>query len=315
MVDEVVPQEQMEVFNRPREMAEPMPEEMAMEEPQEEMLSSGLREDDPKVALGTLAHFLIDLQPEKINTFKAFVMRFPLITEAVVETTQTPPEELNDLFNAALGDPEANKRLAQKFGGEEDMTMQEQQMQPQQMEPQQMQPQQMQPQQMEEQPSFAKGGVQARGAGISEQLVKSAESSALAVLNETQNVKEALNNFEEMQDIALESGMAADEFYKLANIGDQRAKESFLNEGGSKFDIATKYLPFTEGWRSSTKIRALERGAIKLGEMIDKEKDSIVDSVREFFGNEKKSGLFGTGEKPRGSITPERAQARELAKQ
>ena len=305
MVDEVVPQEQMEVFNRPREMAEPMPEEMAMEEPQEEMLSSGLREDDPKVALGTLAQFLIDLQPEKINTLKSFVMRFPLVMEAVSKTTQTPPEELNDLFNAALGDPEANKRLAQKFGGEEDMTMQEQQ----------MQPQQMQPQQMEEQPSFAKGGVQARGAGISQQLVKSAESSALAVLNETQNVKEALNNFEEMQDIALESGMAADEFYKLANIGDQRAKESFLNEGGSRFDIATKYLPFTEGWRSSARIRAIERGAIKLGEMIDKEKDSIVDSVREFFVNEKKSGLFGTGEKPRGSIASERAQARELAKQ
>ena len=305
MVDEVVPQEQMEVFNRPREMAEPMPEEMAMEEPQEERLDSGIRQDDPKVALGTLAQFLIDLQPEKINTFKAFVMRFPLITQAIVETTQTPPEELNDLFNAALGDPEANKRLMEKFGGEEAMAM----------DPQQMEPQQMQPQQMEEQPSFAKGGVQARGAGISEQLVKSAESSALAVLNETQNVKEALNNFEEMQDIALESGITPDEFYKLANIGDQRAKESFLNEGGSKFDIATKYLPFTEGWRSSTKIRALERGAIKLGEMIDKEKDSIVDSVREFFGNEKKSGLFGTGEKPRGSITPERAQARELAKQ
>ena len=32
MVDEVVPQEQMEVFKRPREVAEPMPEEMAMEE-------------------------------------------------------------------------------------------------------------------------------------------------------------------------------------------------------------------------------------------------------------------------------------------
>ena len=305
MVDEVVPQEQMEVFNRPREMAEPMPEEMAMEEPQEELTDSGLRQDDPKVALATLAQFLIDLQPEKINTLKSFVMRFPLVMEAVSKTTQTPPEELNDLFNAALGDPEANKRLAQKFGGEEDMTMQEQQ----------MQPQQMQPQQMEEQPSFAKGGVQARGAGISEQLVKSAESSALAVLNETQNVKEALNNFEEMQDIALESGMAADEFYKLANIGDQRAKESFLNEGGSRFDIATKYLPFTEGWRSSARIRAIERGSITLAKIIDKEKDSIVDSVREFFGNEKKSGLFGTGEKPRGSITPERAQARELAKQ
>ena len=128
MVDEVVPQEQMEVFNRPREMAEPMPEEMAMEEPQEELTDSGLRQDDPKVALGTLAQFLIDLQPEKINTFKAFIMRFPLVTQAVVETTQTPPEELNDLFNAALGDPEANKRLMEKFGGEEAMAMEPQQM-------------------------------------------------------------------------------------------------------------------------------------------------------------------------------------------
>ena len=144
MVDEVVPQEQMEVFNRPREMAEPMPEEMAMEEPQEEMLSSGLREDDPKVALGTLAQFLIDLQPEKINTFKAFVMRFPLITQAIVETTQTPPEELNDLFNAALGDPEANKRLMEKFGGEEAMAA-EQDIQAQPMQPQQMPVQAEQP--------------------------------------------------------------------------------------------------------------------------------------------------------------------------
>ena len=128
MVDEVVPQEQMEVFNRPREMAEPMPEEMAMEEPQEERLDSGIRQDDPKVALGTLAQFLIDLQPEKINTLKSFVMRFPLVMEAVSKTTQTPPEELNDLFNAALGDPEANKRLMEKFGGEEAMAMEPQQM-------------------------------------------------------------------------------------------------------------------------------------------------------------------------------------------
>ena len=128
MVDEVVPQEQMEVFNRPREMAEPMPEEMAMEEPQAEMLASGLRKDDPKVALGSLAHFLTELSFDKINTIKTFIMDFPLITEAVSQTTQMPPEELNDLFNAALGDPEANKRLAQKFGGEEAMAMEPQQM-------------------------------------------------------------------------------------------------------------------------------------------------------------------------------------------
>ena len=69
MLDEVVPQEQMGLFNRPKEMAEPMPEEMAepmpeemaMEEPQEELIDSGLRRDDPRVALGELATFLIDL--------------------------------------------------------------------------------------------------------------------------------------------------------------------------------------------------------------------------------------------------------------
>ena len=144
MVDEVVPQEQMEVFNRPREMAEPMPEEMAMEEPQAEMLASGLREDDPKVAVGTIAQFLVDLNPEKINTFKFFIMRFPLITEAVSETLQMPPEEINDLFNAALGDPEANKRLILRFGGEEAMAAEEG-MQPQQMQPQQMPVQAEQP--------------------------------------------------------------------------------------------------------------------------------------------------------------------------
>jgi hypothetical protein len=144
MVDEVVPQEQMEVFNRPREMAEPMPEEMAMEEPQEELTDSGLRQDDPKVALGTLAQFLINLQPEKINTLKSFVMRFPLITEAVLETLQMPPEELKDLFDAAIGDPEANKRLILKYGGEEAMAA-EQDIQAQPMQPQQMPVQAEQP--------------------------------------------------------------------------------------------------------------------------------------------------------------------------
>ena len=153
MVDEVVPQEQMEVFNRPREMAEPMPEEMAepmpeemaMEEPQAEMLASGLREDDPKVAVGTLAQFLVDLNPEKINTFKFFIMRFPLITEAVSETLQMPPEEINDLFNAALGDPEANKRLILRFGGEEAMAAEEGMAADEGMQPQQMPVQAEQP--------------------------------------------------------------------------------------------------------------------------------------------------------------------------
>ena len=144
MVDEVVPQEQMEVFNRPREMAEPMPEEMAMEEPQEELTDSGLRQDDQKVALATLANFLIDLQPDKINLLKSLVLRFPLITEAVLETLQMPPEELKDLFDAAIGDPEANKRLMLKYGGEEAMAA-EQDIQAQPMQPQQMPVQAEQP--------------------------------------------------------------------------------------------------------------------------------------------------------------------------
>ena len=152
MVDEVVPQEQMGLFNRPKEMAEPMPEEMAepmpeemaMEEPQEELIDSGLRRDDPRVALGELATFLIDLEPQKINSMRSLVMHFPRITEAVVETTQTSPEELDDLFRAALGDPQANRRLLLKYGGEEAMAaerdIQEQSMQAQQMPVQQEQP-------------------------------------------------------------------------------------------------------------------------------------------------------------------------------
>ena len=77
-------------------------------------------------------------------------MHFPRITEAVVETTQTSPEELDDLFRAALGDPQANRRLLLKYGGEEAMAaardIQEQSMQAQQMPVQQEQP----PAQMEQ---------------------------------------------------------------------------------------------------------------------------------------------------------------------
>tara|TARA_R100000687_G_C6422419_1_gene151668 strand:+ start:378 stop:920 length:543 start_codon:yes stop_codon:yes gene_type:complete len=125
MVDKVIPQEQMKLFNRPKEMAEPMPEEMMAEEPQVEMSDTGLRRDDPKIALGSLAVFLIDLRPDKIKAMKSFIMDFPLVTEAVSETLQIAPEELNDLFDASLGDPEANRRMIQKFGGEEAMVGEE----------------------------------------------------------------------------------------------------------------------------------------------------------------------------------------------
>ena len=132
MVDEVVPQEQMEVFNRPREMAEPMPEEMAMEEPQEEISDAAINANDPKIAVATIATFLVDLPPDKVNMMKSFIMRFPLITEAVSQTTQMPPEDLNDLFDAALGNPEANIRILKKLGVEEEFPIQQMPMQEQQ---------------------------------------------------------------------------------------------------------------------------------------------------------------------------------------
>ena len=59
-------------------------------------------------------------------------MRFPLITEAVSQTTQMPPEDLNDLFDAALGNPEANMRILKKLGVEEEFPIQQMPMQEQQ---------------------------------------------------------------------------------------------------------------------------------------------------------------------------------------
>ena len=140
MADEVVPQEQMEVFNRPREMAEPMPEEIMADEPQAEMSDTGLRRDDPKLAFAAFATFLVDLQPNKINALKTFTMSYPRVTEAVSETLQMAPEELNDLFDASLGDPKANQRMLQRFGGEEAMATEEP-MQPQPLAQAQPQPQ------------------------------------------------------------------------------------------------------------------------------------------------------------------------------
>ena len=348
MVDEVVPKEQMEVFDRPREMAAPAPEEMMVDEPQAAMSDTGLRRDDPRLAFAALATFLVDLEPDKINQMKSFTMGYPRVTEAVSETLQMAPEELNDLFDASLGDPNANQRMLQKFGGEEAMATE--------------QPMQAQPQtpMQAEQPRFEKGGIQARGKGISEKLLKSAESSTLAVLNETKNVSQALSNFEQIQDEALNAGLSMEEIYKLTNTGDRRATQSFLDEGGSKLTIATKYLPFTEAWRASVKVRAIGKGLEKLGDKIGKEIDIISDGVKEFLGDVEegyktygeplldnigvgatslleggvtgqgidntlagptdlmkalstgeKSGLFGTGEKPRGSITPERAAFRD----
>ena len=144
MADEVVPQEQMEVFNRSREMAEPMPEEIVADEPQAEMSDTGLRRDDPKIAFAAFASFLVELDPDKINFVKNFVMNLPLITNAVSESLQIAPEELNDLFDASLGDPKANQRMLQRFGGEEAMATEE---------PMQAQPQPQMPMQAEQPPA------------------------------------------------------------------------------------------------------------------------------------------------------------------
>ena len=149
MVNEVVPKEQMEVFDRPREIAEPMPEEMMADEQQAAMSDTGLRRDDPRLAFVALATFLVDLEPDKINQMKSFTMGYPRVTEAVSETLQMAPEELNDLFDASLGDPNANQRMLQKFGGEEAMAMEEP-MQPQPLA--QPQPQPQMPMQAEQPP-------------------------------------------------------------------------------------------------------------------------------------------------------------------
>jgi hypothetical protein len=193
--------------------------------------------------------------------------------------------------------------------------------------------------------------VSERGAGISEKLAKSAESSTLAVLNETENEDEALVNYGKMQDLALEAGLTMDEVYRTINIGNERAKQSFLDEGGSRFTIAKKFLPFTKAWKYSAKIRATEKGFEILANFIEKEIDDTSDKIESFFedveegyGNflgigkgidntlqgrgpiaeafrtgeqlEEPRGrsLLGTGLKPRGSITPERAAFRDKAK-
>ena len=56
MVNEVVPKEQMEVFDRPRQMAEPAPEEMMADEPQAAM-------SDTHVSGGTI------ISPLPYNSF------------------------------------------------------------------------------------------------------------------------------------------------------------------------------------------------------------------------------------------------------
>ena len=133
MPEAIVPQEQMEMFNqgrterRPpppsRRMAEVPMEEAISEVPmeQEEVMDTGLSRSDPRTLLADFGNFLVGLPNEKTTFMKSFIMDNPPITEAVSGTLQMPPEDLNDIFNALLGDIEASKRLMQKFGGEEAM--------------------------------------------------------------------------------------------------------------------------------------------------------------------------------------------------
>ena len=159
MPEEIVPKEQMEVFNqgrteqRPpppsRRMAEAPMEEAISEVPmeQEEVMDTGLSRSDPKTLLADFGNFLVGLPNEKTTFMKSFVLDNPPITEAVSDTLQMPPEDLNDMFNALLGDIEATKRLMQKFGGEEAMATEEP-MQPQPL----AQPQPQMPMQAEQPP-------------------------------------------------------------------------------------------------------------------------------------------------------------------
>ena len=127
MPEEIVPKEQMEVFNRGRTERRPSlpPRRMAEAPMEEEVMDTGLSRSDPKTLLADFGTFLIGLPNEKTTFMKSFVLDNPPITEAVSDTLQMPPEDLNDIFNALLGDGEASKRLVEKFGGEEAMAMEE----------------------------------------------------------------------------------------------------------------------------------------------------------------------------------------------
>ena len=316
MVDEVVPKEQMEVFDRPREMAAPAPEEMMVDEPQAAMSDTGLRRDDPRLAFAALATFLVDLEPDKINQMKSFTMGYPRVTEAVSETLQMAPEELNDLFDASLGDPNANQRMLQKFASEEDMAMVEQ-----------MQDQPQMPMQAE-QPRFEKGGLGVETKKnqpdplfdpatteflslgifdlnkeqkvIAKNLIDATKNATQAIFADSTNVDELLATLKIEQDNAENFGLSEAAIDRAYNIGSIKAEESFLKQGGSKLSVMEKQLPFGKLFKSTPKIQRTGEGLGILG-----------DRIAKALSTGEKSGLFGTGEKPRGSITPERAAFRD----
>ena len=316
MVDEVVPKEQMEVFDRPREMAAPAPEEMMVDEPQAAMSDTGLRRDDPRLAFAALATFLVDLEPDKINQMKSFTMGYPRVTEAVSETLQMAPEELNDLFDASLGDPNANQRMLQKFGGEEAMATEEP-----------MQDQLQMPMQAE-QPRFEKGGLGVETKKnqpdplfdpatteflslgifdlnkeqkvIAKNLIDATKNATQAIFADSTNVDELLATLKIEQDNAENFGLSEAAIDRAYNIGSIKAEESFLKQGGSKLSVMEKQLPFGKLFKSTPKIQRTGEGLGILG-----------DRIAKALSTGEKSGLFGTGEKPRGSITPERAAFRD----
>ena len=269
MVNEVVPKEQMEVFDRPRQMAEPAPEEMMADEPQAAMSDTGLRRDDPRLAFAAFATFLVDLEPDKINQMKSFTMGYPRVTEAVSETLQMAPEELNDLFDASLGDPNANQRMLQKFGGEEAMATE----QPMQDQPQMpMQEEQPQMPMQAEQPRFEKGGLGVETKKnqpdplfdpatteflslgifdlneeqkvIAKNLIDATKNATQAIFDDSTNVDELLANLKIEQDNAENFGLSEAAIDRAYNIGSIKAEESFLKQGGSKLSVMEKQLPF-----------------------------------------------------------------------
>ena len=87
MPEEIVPKEQMEVFNQgrterrpslpPRRMAEAPMEEAISEVPmEEEVMDTGLSRSDPKTLLADFGNFLIGLPNEKTTFMKSFVLIF-----------------------------------------------------------------------------------------------------------------------------------------------------------------------------------------------------------------------------------------------
>ena len=135
---------------------------------------------------------------------------------------------------------------------------------------------------------------------IAKNLIDATKNATQAIFADSTNVDELLATLKIEQDNAENFGLSEAAIDRAYNIGSIKAEESFLKQGGSKLSVMEKQLPFGKLFKSSPKIQRTGEGLGILG-----------DRIAKALSTGEKSGLFGTGEKPRGSITPERAAFRD----